>query len=155
MNCLTIRSVAALGVLLAALLGTSVAGRADHAAADSATACARSPGCAIAGGRYLALAPSGWDGRSALPVLVFFQIWRESAKYVVLDPPLRALVDQRGVLLVAPHGEGNTWSYFGAPGKHRDESAFIAALVADVKARFPVDARRFVAAGFSHGASMV
>lgn len=74
---------------------------------------------------------------------------------MVLDPPLRALVDKRGVLLIAPHGEGNTWSYLGAPGKHRDEFAFIAALGADVKARFPVDARRFVAAGFSHGASMV
>lgn len=74
---------------------------------------------------------------------------------MVLDPPLRALVDKRRVLLIAPHGEGNTRSNLGAPGQHRDESAFIAALVADVKARFPVDARRFVATGFSHGASMV
>lgn len=155
MNCLTIRAVAAIVVLLAALLDTSPSARADQATVGTASGCARSPGCAIAGGRYLASAPPGWDGRTALPVLVFFHGWRESAEYVVQDPPLRALVEKHGVLLIAPHGEGNTWSYSGAPGKHRDEFAFIAALVADVKARFPVDARRFVAVGFSQGASMV
>jgi len=127
----------------------------NHPAADTATACARSPGYAIAGGRYLTLAPPGWDGKTALPVLVFFQVWRECAEYVVQDPSLRALVEKHGVLLIAPHGEGNTWSYPGAPGKRRDEFAFMAALVADVKARFPVDAHRFVAAGLSQGASVV
>ncbi len=123
--------------------------------ASAETPCSVSPGCSIAGGRYMALAPPGWDGREALPVLVFFHGWRESAEYVVADPPLKAFVEARRILLIAPHGEGNTWSYPGAPGKHRDEFAFAADLAKDVKARFPVDPRRVVAAGFSQGASMI
>lgn len=117
--------------------------------------CSAPPGCVIAGGRYLTLAPSGWDGRSELPALVFFHGWRESAEYVVADPALRAFVESRKVLLIAPHGEGNTWSYPGSPGRHRDELAFASALAADIRARFPVDPARIVAAGFSQGASMV
>lgn len=117
--------------------------------------CPATSGCEVAGGRYRALAPSGWDGVTPLPVLVFFHGWRESAEYVVNDPPLQRFVERHRVLLIAPHGEGNTWSYPGAPGRHRDEFAFAAALASDVKARFPVDGARFVAAGFSQGASMV
>ncbi len=125
------------------------------AAAEAMIPCAESPGCALPTGRYVVLSPAGWDGREVLPALVFFHGWRESAEYVVNDAPLKALVERHRVLLIAPHGEGNTWSYPGAPGKYRDEFAFVSALVADVKARFPIDARRFVAAGFSQGASMV
>ncbi|MCU0884521.1 MAG: alpha/beta hydrolase-fold protein [Beijerinckiaceae bacterium] len=150
-----IKAAAGLCILLASLLAVVAPARADRVGTGIALSCSVPPGCAVAGGRYLALAPSGWDGKVALPVLVFFHGWRESAEYVVQDAPLRALVEKRGALLIAPHGEGNTWSYPGAPGRHRDEFAFIAALVVDVKARFPVDARRFVAAGFSQGASMV
>jgi polyhydroxybutyrate depolymerase len=125
------------------------------ARADVAVPCATSPGCSIAGGRYMALAPEHWDGKTPLPVLVFYHGWRESAEYVVNDPVLKAFSHDNKVLLIAPHGEGNTWSYPGSPGKHRDEFAFAEALVADVKARFPVDPTYFVAAGFSQGASMV
>ncbi len=119
------------------------------------TPCLEAPGCTLPTGRYRALAPSGWDGAAALPVLVFFHGWRESAEYVVNDTLLKAFAERHKVLLIAPHGEGNTWSYPGAPGRHRDEFAFAADLVRDVKARFAVDPSRFVAAGFSQGASMV
>jgi polyhydroxybutyrate depolymerase len=125
------------------------------AAADRTFPCALPTGCAVAGGRYLALAPEGWDGKTPLPVLVFYHGWRESAEYTVNEPLLIAFARENKVLLIAPHGMGNTWSYPGSPGKHRDELAFADALVADVKARFAVDASRFVAAGFSQGASMV
>lgn len=117
--------------------------------------CAASPGCNVAGGRYMALAPRGWDQRTPLPVLVFYHGWRESAEYVIDEPLLSAFAHDNKVLLIAPHGEGNTWSYPGAPGKYRDEFAFTEALVADVKARFAVAPAHFAAAGFSQGASMV
>jgi polyhydroxybutyrate depolymerase len=128
---------------------------AGAAAAAGEQPCREPPGCIVDGGRYLALTPSGWDGTSPLPVMVFFHGWRESAEYVVKDPLLSDFATRRNILLIAPHGEGNTWSYPGAPGKHRDEFAFVSALAADIKARFPVDERRFAAAGFSQGASMV
>jgi polyhydroxybutyrate depolymerase len=126
------------------------------AAADAnGMPCTQSPGCSVAGGRYMALAPRGWDGTAPLPVLVFYHGWRESAEYVIDEPVLSAFAHDKKVLLIAPHGEGNTWSYPGAPGKHRDEIAFAEALAADVKVRFAVSPAHFVAAGFSQGASMV
>jgi polyhydroxybutyrate depolymerase len=139
-----------LRLLLASLLACAGSG-----ASALQGGCREPPGCQLANGRYLALAPSGWDGTSRLPVVVFFHGWRESAEYVLTDRLLMDFAERHQVLLVAPHGEGNTWSYPGAPGKHRDEFVFAAALVADVKARFPVDSSRFAAAGFSQGASMV
>ncbi len=134
-------------IALCAVLAASVA--------NAASPCAASPGCELPSGRYLALAPSSWDGRTPLPALVFFHGWRESAEYVVADAPIRAFAERHKVLVIAPHGEGNTWSYPGAPGRHRDEFAFAAELARDVKARFAVDPKRFVAAGFSQGASMI
>ncbi|MGL4438077.1 MAG: alpha/beta hydrolase family esterase [Bosea sp. (in: a-proteobacteria)] len=130
-------------------------GSTASAFADAAVPCAISPGCNVAGGRYLALAPEAWDGKTPLPVLIFYHGWRESAEYVVSEPLLRAFAHDNKVLLIAPHGMGNTWSYPGSPGKHRDEFAFAEALVADVKTRFATDPAYFVAAGFSQGASMV
>lgn len=124
-------------------------------AAAAATPCMVSPGCTVDGGRYLAHAPSGWDGRAPLPAIVYHHGWQESAEDVVADKVLTAFANRHGLLLVAPHGEGKTWSYPGAPGRHRDEFAFAGALLKDVKARFPVDARRLVAVGFSQGGSMV
>lgn len=123
--------------------------------ADAAAPCPEPSGCTIDGGRYLAVVPEGWDGSMRLPVLVFFHGWRESAESVAADPVLREFATRRRILLIAPHGEGNTWSFPGSPGRHRDEFAFVAALAADVRRRFPVDEARFAAAGFSQGASMV
>jgi polyhydroxybutyrate depolymerase len=126
-----------------------------QANADVALPCTEAPGCSVAGGRYMALTPNGWDGKTPLRVLVFYHGWRESAEFTINEPNLAAFAHEQNVLLIAPHGMGNTWSYPGAPGKHRDEFAFTEALVADVKARFPINPTHFVAAGFSQGASMV
>ncbi len=86
---------------------------------------------------------------------MFFHGWRESAASVLADPVVSAFADAQGLLLVAPQGEGMTWSYPGSPGRHRDEFVFVGQLLADLPQRFPLKPAEIVASGFSQGGSMV
>ena len=87
--------------------------------------------------------------------VVFFHGWREEAKNVLADPTMRDFADRRDAILIIPQGEGLTWSYPGSPGRHRDEFAFVAAVLDDALKRLPLDAAHVYAAGFSQGGSMV
>lgn len=120
-----------------------------------AAECPPAGGCVVAGGTYRVHAPPGWDGRQPLPVLMHFHGYRETAAEILAWPDLRAFAGRHGILLVAPQGEGNTWSHPGSPATFRDEFAFIDAVLADLDARYPLDHRRFLASGFSQGAAMV
>ncbi len=122
--------------------------------ARRAAPCMEAPGCLIAEGRYMALAPSGWDEKTPLTTVVFYHGWRESAEYVVADPLIRAFERaQRAADRAAWGGEHLVLP--GSPGHWRDEFIFAKTLVDDVVARFPVARDRLVAAGFSQGGSMV
>src|SRR5271166_323050 len=118
-------------------------------------ACGADLPCLVQGGAYLVRPPAGWDGRSALPTVVFFHGWMQSASDVMRDESMARVTSDLGVLLVAPDGAGHTWSFPGSPGHYRDEFAFIRAVLDDVEARFPIDTRRLWASGFSQGGSMV
>jgi len=129
---------------LAALLLADTAG-ADHP--DSH---------AIAGGSYRAHVPAGWDGASPLPVLVFFHGFGQTGGIVMRNKALMRLADDEGVLIIAPDGQEKRWAHQGSPSRDRlrDDDAFVAAVLADVKRRWPVDADRVWASGFSIGGSM-
>ncbi|MBY0613688.1 MAG: polyhydroxybutyrate depolymerase [Beijerinckiaceae bacterium] len=111
--------------------------------------------CKVASGEYLVRPPRGWNGRSPLPTLMFFHGYQESAESVMEDRFFRDFADKNGILLVAPHGEGRTWSYPGSPGHYRDEFAFVRAVLDDVTKRYPIETKRLWASGFSQGGSMV
>ncbi len=105
-------------------------------------------------GAYLAVAPSGWDGKSRLGVLMFLHGYRGSASGVMADDAVAPVADAAGMMLVAPEGLDGTWSHRGSPSHRRDDVAFLRAVAADVRRRFPVDDGSFVVAGFSQGGSM-
>jgi polyhydroxybutyrate depolymerase len=111
--------------------------------------------CKVDGGFYHAYLPVGWDGRPGLKGVMFFHGWREEARQMLADPAMRDFADRRDAILIIPQGEGLTWSYPGSPGKHRDEFAFINAVLDDALKRLPLDARQIYASGFSQGGSMV
>jgi polyhydroxybutyrate depolymerase len=111
--------------------------------------------CLVAGGRYLALPPPGWDGRAPLPATIFFHGWRSSASAFAQDEAFTRVFGAEGVLLVLPDGVNGTWAHQGSPSTARDELAFMDAVRADVLARWPVDPGRLLATGFSQGGSMV
>jgi polyhydroxybutyrate depolymerase len=142
----------------AALLGL-VAGLSAYALstgdARDPHACGADLPCLVQGGAYLARPPVDWDGRSALPAVVFFHGWMHSASDVMRDERMARVMSDLGNLLVAPDGAGHSWSFPGSPSHYRDEFAFVRAVLDDVEARFPIDKRRLWASGFSQGGSMV
>lgn len=134
--------------LLLALIAVAPEATADDPTGDGASA------YEVAGGSYMARLPSGWDGRSGLPLLVFFHGYRQRGDVVMTIRQLTAAADRHGVLVVAPDGLEGSWAHQGSPSARRDENAFLDALMADVERRWPVDPARRWAAGFSQGGSM-
>ncbi|MGX1305899.1 polyhydroxybutyrate depolymerase [Amorphus suaedae] len=116
--------------------------------------CGQTSACSVEGGEYRIHAPAGWDGTTPLPALFYFHGWQGTADSVMENDGIMKAADALGVLLVVPNGQGKTWSFPGSPERHRDEIAFVSHVLDDVEARYPIQAGRTVATGFSMGASM-
>lgn len=110
--------------------------------------------CQVSDGQYYAHVPGGWDGASALPTAVYFHGYSSTGAAVMGNRGLVDAFDRLGVLLIAPDGRNRTWAHVGSPSQARDELAFMDAVMADVHARWPVDAGRLWVTGFSQGGSM-
>lgn len=136
----------------AGLVFLVVAAAAAHAAGD--TTCGEATPCEVEGGTYRAYLPAALEGESDIPALIYFHGWKGSAEGVMKNEGLKQAADELGVLLIAPDGAGNTWSFPGSPSNNRDEIAFLKAVLDDVETRFPIDPDKTVATGFSMGASM-
>ncbi|MCZ8314635.1 PHB depolymerase family esterase [Phreatobacter sp.] len=132
---------AAIAFSLAAL--TAPVARADCPPADP---------CRLAEGRYALAAPSAWDGKTPLPLVVFFHGLGDTPAAVLSRTDMMRIVEERRILLAVPEGIDARW--FVRPGspRPRDDLAFAAAVAEDVMARHPVDPAMVVASGFSAGA---
>lgn len=123
------------------------------------TAVARAEGpcepCNLPNGSYHAVAPSGWNGRDPLRLLLFLHGYRGSGSETIADPRITGPAGRLGFLVVGPDGREGSWGHVGSPHRVRDDVAFLRAVVADVERRWPIDRRAVIAAGFSQGGSMV
>lgn len=110
----------------------------------------------VEGGTYRAHPPRSWDGRAALPLLMFFHGYGQTGGLVMNNKALNRLADDHGVLVIAPDGQDRRWAHQGSPARQRlrDDDAFVAAVLADARRRWPVDDARVWASGFSIGGSM-
>ena len=113
--------------------------------------------CLVDQGYYLVEVPQDWDGKSTLPLVVFFHGWNSSPEGMFGN---RALIDgitKRGALFVAPWAQTGYWRQIGKGRAEagRDELAYVNAVMADVRQRWPIDNAQTLASGFSRGASMV
>lgn len=108
-----------------------------------------------AGGRYYVSAPAGWNGKSQIGALLFFHGYKASGAATIADASLKAAAHAGGYLLVAADGLDGTWSHTGSPAHRRDEMAYVAGLLADLKSRYPIAQDELWVAGFSQGGSMV
>ena len=113
--------------------------------------------CDVEAGYYIAAAPPGWDGTSALPVVVYFHGWNGSPEGAFRNRAMVDAVHRRGALFVAPWARLGYWRQIGVGRAEagRDELAYTRRIMADLARRWPVDAGRTVASGFSRGASLV
>jgi polyhydroxybutyrate depolymerase len=109
----------------------------------------------LANGTYRAVVPADWDGKRALPLVLYLHGYREDSAKITGDTDLVAAVTALGALLVVPDGMGGGWTFAGAPSHQRDDIAFLHGVVADAERRWPIDQARVFAAGFSIGGSMV
>ena len=125
--------------------------------AAPALACETGGRCEVEGGYYLASPPPDWDGTSPLGVVVFYHGWNASPEGMFRNKAMLNAVHRRGAIFVSPWARTGYWRQIGqgrAEGG-RDELAYAQAVMADLRARWPVDDRRVLASGFSRGASMV
>lgn len=143
-----LRPVAAIALL---------AGLALPAAAQDDKTCGAGGRCTVEGGYYLAALPEDWDGQSALPLVVYFHGWNGSPEGTFRNRTMVEGVRRRGAIFVAPFANIGYWRQIGEDRAEggRDELAYIHAVMADIKRRWPIDETRTLASGFSRGASMV
>ncbi|MEL7449893.1 MAG: PHB depolymerase family esterase [Pseudomonadota bacterium] len=109
---------------------------------------------------YLAYLPAGYDGSTAMPLMISFHGGSSTALDQLALSDMRALADQDGVILAYPQGlpefpGGPTiWNSVGPFSNGVDEVGFVAALIDDLAAEFAIDESRVWASGYSNGANM-
>lgn len=117
--------------------------------------------CPVDEGDYYLSFPSGWDGETALPAIVFFHGHNSSGQSAIKSNTLSRVFVDNGYLLIAPNGErieGRQTRRWPArpldPGEWRDDMAFVLRVMDDVGARVPLQTDRVLVSGFSAGGSM-
>jgi len=120
---------------------------------------------------YIVQVPTRYDSRAPLPVVVMLHGGGGTAKGAMRETGWAQKADREGFLAVFPNAlardpmRSNSFSRnpqlwndgsdrFYPDQKVVDDVSFINALLDDLSARFPVDARRVFVTGFSNGASM-
>jgi len=125
----------------------------------SAQDCGPDTPCEIGAGSYHLRVPDTWDGRSPLPVVLFFHGHRGSGTGIFRGGTLERGFVAEGYAVVGPNGVpiagSDRFAWPSRAGSPRDDVAFVAEVVADVARRLPIDEARVYATGFSAGGSMV
>lgn len=106
--------------------------------------------------------PASWDGKSPLPLVIVLHGFGVNGQLEARYLNLAALHDAAGFLLAYPDGARNAggqrfWNAGFPPpdgGALPDDLAYLDAIIDDMAAHFPVDARRVFLVGHSNGAFM-
>lgn len=107
--------------------------------------------CQLGERSYHVKEPDDWDGTSPLPVLLHFHGWMRQGTLIVKHGRISGATRRRGVLLLAPNGNGKTWDFWDSD---TDDVAFAAAVIEDAARRYPIDRSRIYVSGYSYGSAM-
>lgn len=117
--------------------------------------------CPVDAGSYHALAPSATAPPAGYPALLYFHGAGGSGVRALKNQALTKTLNARGYLLIAPNAIprpggrfGPVWSFIPNRPTHRDEQAFVRAVLTDATARFRLDRKRVLMSGFSIGGSL-
>lgn len=105
---------------------------------------------------YLIHVPATWDRSRPLPVLFVFHGAGSDAESMVRATGFDALSDAAPMLVVYPRATGRVKRYEVDPpaGRTSADVELVDAILARLRERFPLDARRIWATGFSNGAAL-
>ena len=121
------------------------------AAGQVAPRCHAEVPCALGDRSYHVKEPDGWDGKTPLPVLLHFHGWMRQGTLIVKHGRISGATRRRGVLLLAPNGQGKTWDF---RTDRTDDVDFAAAVIEDAAERYPIDRSRIYVSGYSYGSAM-
>lgn len=117
----------------------------------AAVPCGGSVACPVEGGDYRIEAPKDGDIRGAY---VFFHGYKSSAELQMQQRPLVETTVSHHLAFVAVDGTDGSWSFPNSARPGRDEQAFIADVLEDLRQRYGITAEKTIIGGFSIGASM-
>lgn len=107
--------------------------------------------CELGDRSYHVKTPDDWDGETPLPVLLHFHGWMRTGALPVNHGRISGATRRRGVLLLAPNGNGRTWDFWD---DDTDDVAFAAAVIEDAAKHYPIDRSRIYVSGYSFGSAM-
>ncbi len=107
--------------------------------------------CELGDRSYHVKTPDDWDGETPLPVLLHFHGWMRTGALPVKHGRISGATRRRGVLLLAPNGNGRTWDFWD---HDTDDVAFAAAVIEDAAKHYPIDRSRIYVSGYSYGSAM-
>ncbi|MDA5556707.1 alpha/beta hydrolase family esterase [Shimia sp. MMG029] len=139
-----------LSFILAALL-TATSASAMGPWKGDAPACGDEVACPLGTRSYHVMEPDGWDGESPMPVLLHFHGWSRNGIHPQRSERVGASTKRRGVLLVTPNGERNTWRFWQSDS---EDVPFADAVLLDVARRYPIDPTKIYVSGYSFGSAM-
>lgn len=117
----------------------------------SGESCHGANACVLGERSYHVKEPDDWDGNSPLPVLLHFHGWGRQGDLIVKHQRISGHTRRRGVLLIAPNGQGRTWDFWNADSR---DVPFAAAVIEEVAKSYPIDRNRIYVSGYSYGAAM-
>ncbi|MDN5938152.1 MAG: dienelactone hydrolase family protein [Salinisphaera sp.] len=107
---------------------------------------------------YTVHVPAGYDGETPMPLIVALHGGWGSGRILAEHTGLSPLAAAQGFIVVYPDGLYRAWNAgtcCGRPArKNIDDVGFIAALVAYLAERLPIDRQRVYAVGMSNGAML-
>jgi polyhydroxybutyrate depolymerase len=99
--------------------------------------------------------PAGYDGKSAVPLVMVFHGYLENAEQVEGLTGLDAVADQNGVALAYAQGLDTSWNAGKCCGTsasvQRPDVQFVSDLIDQISTEVCVDPKRVYATGFSNG----
>lgn len=133
---------------LLALSALLVTGTVETLANDG---CGAGKACIVDGGSYRIALPADDDVRGAY---VFFHGFKSSSELQMQHTALVETALAHHLAFVAIDGVDGSWSFPNAPRQDRDEKAFVARVLDDLRGRYGITSDKLVIGGFSIGASM-
>ena len=110
---------------------------------------------------YVLYIPDSYDGTSAVPLMLNFHGYSQSASDYIIEADMRPLAESDTLIIVYPQGsclDGlSQWNPCPIGGDNKsdaDDFGFVEVLIEEISSQYNVDIERIYAVGYSNGGMM-